>query len=99
MQAHPVVYVNKNVDALELQRSQKAVNITLPTVKLNDALWLLCILWHWKTAASGRQDGFIELLGNPRIKRHTVSEEAGPSNRTMIPSLTRLSLLGCRRSP
>jgi len=80
MKAHPVVYVNKNVDALELQRSQKkAVNITLPTVKLNDALWLLCILWHWKTAASGRQDGFIEFSGNPRIKRHTVREEAGAS--------------------
>jgi len=30
-----------------------------------DMLALLCILWHWKPAAFGRQDGFIEVSGNP----------------------------------
>jgi len=37
-----------------------------------DSLGLLCILWNWKPAACGRQDGFIESF---RRKYHGISEE------------------------
>jgi len=45
-------------------------------VGLGDTLELLCILWHSKPAACGRQDGFIEVSGNPRVKLHVLREEA-----------------------
>jgi len=45
-------------------------------VVARDALGLLCILWHCKSAACGSQDGFIVVSGNSRRKHHAVSEEA-----------------------
>jgi len=49
-------------------------------VGVGDSLGLLCILWHWKSAACGRQDGFIEVSGNPR--------------KDLMPSVRKLKL-GC----
>jgi len=37
-----------------------------------NVLALICILWHWKPAACGRQDGFIEVSENPRRKHHAA---------------------------
>ena len=52
---------------------------TLPTVKHDGGS---VMLWggfasscHWKVAACGRQDGFIEASGNPRTKHHAICEE------------------------
>src|SRR4029434_2726462 len=41
-----------------------------------DALGLLCCLWQWKPAAFGGHDGFSQVSGNLRKKRHAVCDEA-----------------------
>jgi hypothetical protein len=60
----------------ETYAENKTLCLRLSMVVLGDALLLFCILWHWKTAVCGRHDGFIEVTGNPRRKRHATSDEA-----------------------
>jgi len=55
---------------------KRTPRLQLSMVGLSDALGLLYILWHWKHAACERQDGFIEVSGNPKRELHAVSEEA-----------------------
>lgn len=57
----------------------------MSTVQYSGSLVMLwgcfVLLWHWKPVVCGRQDGLIQVSGNPRRRCHVECEtgEAGAS--------------------